>query len=87
MDLGIRETDASQIIANHEAQHRYLTSRAEKNEVQSFLFDGVDSLGCKTFLDYFPEYPCEEGRVNEKHAREVFCNSPVEQERRIYRKL
>ncbi|KAL3729364.1 hypothetical protein ACJRO7_026473 [Eucalyptus globulus] len=31
MDLGIRETDASQIIANREAQHRYLTLRAEKN--------------------------------------------------------
>ncbi|KAL3729367.1 hypothetical protein ACJRO7_026476 [Eucalyptus globulus] len=138
MDLGIRETDASQIIANLEAQHWYLTSRAEKvnhlvthllpylhlqptcevyllhahaetsattnvpdlgyevlkrlfgethAKIEIFLFDGVDSLGCKTFLDYFPEYPCEEGRVNEKHAREVFCNSPVEQERRIYRKL
>ncbi|KAK3419610.1 hypothetical protein EUGRSUZ_G00240 [Eucalyptus grandis] len=64
MDLGIRETDASQIIANREAQHRYPTLRAEKNEVRSFLFHGVDSLGSKTFLDYFPEYPCQEGRVN-----------------------
>ncbi|KAL3729378.1 hypothetical protein ACJRO7_026487 [Eucalyptus globulus] len=118
MDLGIRETDASQIIANREAQHRYLTLRAEKvnhlvthllpylhlqptcevyllhahaetiedpgyevlkrllGETQakiemsftailrSFLFDRVDSLGSKTFLDYFPEYPCQEGRVN-----------------------
>ncbi|KAK3419611.1 hypothetical protein EUGRSUZ_G00241 [Eucalyptus grandis] len=64
MGLGIRETDASQIIANREAQHRYPTLRAEKNEVRSFLFDGVDSLGSKTFLDYFPEYPCQEGRVN-----------------------
>ncbi|XP_030456757.1 phytochromobilin:ferredoxin oxidoreductase, chloroplastic [Syzygium oleosum] len=85
MDLGIRETDASRIIANREAQHRYLTWRAQKdpgyqllkrligethakNVVRSFLFDGVDSLGSKTFLDYFPEYRCEEGRVNEKRS-------------------
>ncbi|KAF8035432.1 hypothetical protein BT93_C1456 [Corymbia citriodora subsp. variegata] len=104
MDLGIRETDASRIIANREAQHRYLTWRAEKyafkesltkivasrsvlvqdpgyevlkrlfgethakNVVRSFLFDGVDPLGSKTFLDYFPEYRCEEGRVNEKRS-------------------
>ncbi|XP_048139746.1 phytochromobilin:ferredoxin oxidoreductase, chloroplastic isoform X1 [Rhodamnia argentea] len=85
MDRGIRETDASHIIANCEAQHRYLTWRAEKdpgyqvlkrligethakNVVRSFLFDGVDSLGSKTFLDYFPEYRCEEGRVNEKRS-------------------
>ncbi|KAI3414659.1 uncharacterized protein J3R85_016078 [Psidium guajava] len=85
MDLGIRETDASQIIANREAQHRYLTWRAEKdpgyqvlkrligethakNVVRGFLFDGVDSLGSKMFLDYFPEYRCEGGRVNEKRS-------------------
>ncbi|KAL3729369.1 hypothetical protein ACJRO7_026478 [Eucalyptus globulus] len=114
----IRETDASQIIANREAQHRYPTLRAEKvnhlvthllpylhlqptcevyllhahaetiedpgyevlkrllgetyakiemsftDILRSFLFHGVDSLGSKTFLDYFPEYPCQEGRVN-----------------------
>ncbi|KAK3408488.1 hypothetical protein EUGRSUZ_J00724 [Eucalyptus grandis] len=41
MDLGIRETDASRIIANREAQHRYLTWRAEKDpgyEVLKRLF-------------------------------------------------
>jgi phytochromobilin:ferredoxin oxidoreductase len=36
--------------------------------VRQFLFDGVDSLGSKTFLDYFPEYRLENGTVNNKRS-------------------
>ncbi|OWM69159.1 hypothetical protein CDL15_Pgr025346 [Punica granatum] len=85
MDLGEKETNASRIAANREAQHRYLTWRAEKDPghqllkrliretrakdvVRNFLFEGVDSLGTKSFLDYFPEYRCEDGTVNEKRS-------------------
>lgn len=33
-----------------------------------FLFDGVESLGTKTFLDYFPEYKCADGTINRKRS-------------------
>ncbi|RWW64256.1 hypothetical protein BHE74_00028521, partial [Ensete ventricosum] len=36
--------------------------------VWGFLFDGVDSLGAKTFLDYFPEYKCDSGTINQKRS-------------------
>lgn len=36
--------------------------------VRQFLFDGVDSLGSKTFLDYFPEYRLENGTVNNRRS-------------------
>ncbi|XP_059431253.1 phytochromobilin:ferredoxin oxidoreductase, chloroplastic-like [Corylus avellana] len=81
----VAETDVSQIMSNREAQHRYLTWRAEKDPghgvlkkligetmakelLRSFLFNGIDELGCKTFLDYFPEYRCEDGTINEKRS-------------------
>ncbi|PHT59232.1 Phytochromobilin:ferredoxin oxidoreductase, chloroplastic [Capsicum baccatum] len=85
MDRSEEERDASQIAHNCEAQHRYLTWRAEKDPghgllkrligedlakdvIREFLFNGVNELGSKTFLDYFPEYRCEDGRVNEKRS-------------------
>ncbi|XP_042516962.1 phytochromobilin:ferredoxin oxidoreductase, chloroplastic [Macadamia integrifolia] len=85
MDQATEETDASQIICNREAQHKYLTWRAEKDPghkilkkligetlaedlVRSFLFNGVNTLGSKTFLDHFPEYRCEDGSVNAKRS-------------------
>ncbi|XP_057954952.1 phytochromobilin:ferredoxin oxidoreductase, chloroplastic isoform X2 [Malania oleifera] len=85
MDQASEETDASQIICNSEAQHRYLTWRAEKDPghrvlkkligdklakdlVRDFLFNGINELGRKTFLDYFPEYWCEDGTINEKRS-------------------
>ncbi|KAM1804376.1 hypothetical protein FF1_030241 [Malus domestica] len=85
MDQAVVETNASQIICNREAQHRYLTWRAEKDpghallkkligETQAkdllvnFLFNGIDELGSKTFLDYFPEYGCEDGTVNQSRS-------------------
>lgn len=36
--------------------------------MRSFLFNGVDELGTKTFLDYFPEYCCDNGTINEKRS-------------------
>ncbi|RVX20030.1 Phytochromobilin:ferredoxin oxidoreductase, chloroplastic [Vitis vinifera] len=132
MEQAAEERDTSQIICNREAQHRYLTWRAEKmvngdlltsetnccrdlliskttteilflpttglfldtfadatpenqdpghrilkkligeslskDLVRSFLFNGVDELGTKTFLDYFPEYCCENGTINDKRS-------------------
>ncbi|KAF8396219.1 hypothetical protein HHK36_017833 [Tetracentron sinense] len=85
MDQAEQETDASRIICNREAQHKYLTWRAEKDPghqilkkaigeslakdlVRNFLFNGVNTLGSKTFLDYFPEYCCGDGTINEKRS-------------------
>uniref|UniRef100_A0A5B6ZGD9 Phytochromobilin:ferredoxin oxidoreductase n=1 Tax=Davidia involucrata TaxID=16924 RepID=A0A5B6ZGD9_DAVIN len=39
-----------------------------KDLVRSFLFNGINELGSKTFLDYFPEYQCEDGTINEKRS-------------------
>lgn len=36
--------------------------------MRQFLFEGVDSLGDKSFLDYFPEYSCGDGTVNQKRS-------------------
>ncbi|KAH9741592.1 Phytochromobilin:ferredoxin oxidoreductase [Citrus sinensis] len=85
MDQAVEETDVSQIMCNCEAQHRYLTWRAEKDPghgvlkkligetlaadlLGNFLFNGIKELGSKKFLDYFPEYCCEDGTVNEKRS-------------------
>lgn len=85
MEKAAAERDASKISRNHEAQHKYLTWRAEKDPgypllkkligdscakdlVRNFLFNGVDTLGSKGFLDYFPEYRCEDGTINKKRS-------------------
>ncbi|KAI5671083.1 hypothetical protein M9H77_11447 [Catharanthus roseus] len=85
MDQATKEPDASQVVYNCEAQHRYLTWRAEKDPgyrllrrlvgetlaeeiVRNFLFKGVNELGSKTFLDYFPEYRTENGGISEKRS-------------------
>ncbi|ONI14024.1 hypothetical protein PRUPE_4G258500 [Prunus persica] len=85
MDQAVVETNASKIMCNREAQHRYLTWRAEKDpghgllkkligETQAkdllvnFLFNGIDELGSKSFLDYFPEYCCEDGTINQSRS-------------------
>ncbi|KAJ4772570.1 Phycoerythrobilin:ferredoxin oxidoreductase [Rhynchospora pubera] len=85
IDEATDEKDESLVLLNREAQHKYLTWRAEKDPgysilkklfgetlakdlVRQFLFDGVDSLGSKTFLDYFPEYRLENGTVNKKRS-------------------
>lgn len=85
MELATEEENPSIILQNREAQHRYLSWRAEKDPghplmkrligeslakdmVRQFLFEGVDTLGNKSFLDYFPEYTCEDGSVNRKRS-------------------
>ncbi|XP_057483424.1 phytochromobilin:ferredoxin oxidoreductase, chloroplastic isoform X1 [Actinidia eriantha] len=39
-----------------------------KDLLKNFLFNGIDDLGRKTFLDYFPEYRCKDGAINEKRS-------------------
>ncbi|KAG9443621.1 hypothetical protein H6P81_014961 [Aristolochia fimbriata] len=85
MDEACAEQDATQVVRNCEAQHRYLTWRAEKDPghrllkkligetlakdlLRNFLFNGVDTMRCKTFLDYFPEYKCSDGTINSKRS-------------------
>lgn len=36
--------------------------------LRNFLFSGINELASKTFLDYFPEYSCEGGAINEKRS-------------------
>uniref|UniRef100_A0A1D1YFN7 Phytochromobilin:ferredoxin oxidoreductase, chloroplastic n=1 Tax=Anthurium amnicola TaxID=1678845 RepID=A0A1D1YFN7_9ARAE len=85
MEQSEEEKDSVQVILNREAQHRYLTWRAEKDPgypllkrligesfakdlVENFLFNGVNTLGTKTFLDYFPEYGRQDGTVNQRRS-------------------
>ncbi|KAB1228016.1 Phytochromobilin:ferredoxin oxidoreductase, chloroplastic [Morella rubra] len=85
INQAVPEMDVSQIMCNQEAQHRYLTWRAEKDPGQgvlkrligesmakdllrNFLFSGIDELGSRDFLDYFPEYRREDGTINEKRS-------------------
>ncbi|KAG7576572.1 Ferredoxin-dependent bilin reductase [Arabidopsis thaliana x Arabidopsis arenosa] len=86
MTIQVREEmEPSQVRANCEAQHKYLTWRAQKDPghgllkrlvgeekamelLRDFLFNGVDELGTKTFIDYFPEYQTEDGTVNDKRS-------------------
>ncbi|KAF3453159.1 hypothetical protein FNV43_RR03596 [Rhamnella rubrinervis] len=68
MKEAAEEADPSGLNCNCEAQHRYLTWRAEKELLRNFLFNGIDKLGSKSFLDYFPEYRCEDGTVNGKRS-------------------
>ncbi|KAF3454154.1 hypothetical protein FNV43_RR04601 [Rhamnella rubrinervis] len=85
MKEAAEEADPSGLNCNCEAQHRYLTWRAEKDPghrvlkkligetqttelLRNFLFNGIDKLGSKSFLDYFPEYRCEDGTVNGKRS-------------------
>nr|ACF81539.1 unknown [Zea mays] len=39
-----------------------------KDLVREFLFEGVGSLGTKSFLEYFAEYAQEDGTVNKKRS-------------------
>lgn len=36
--------------------------------MRKFLFNGVDALGSKSFLDYFPEFQQEDGTINKKRS-------------------
>ncbi|EXB68483.1 Phytochromobilin:ferredoxin oxidoreductase [Morus notabilis] len=41
---------------------------AAKNLLRNFLFHGINELGSKGFLDYFPEYRSEDGTVIERRS-------------------
>lgn len=85
IDQSTAEVDPFEIARNLDAQHRYLTWRAEKDPghgllrklvgeacaeeiVRSFLFNGVEELGSKGFLDYFPQYRDKDGSVTNKRS-------------------
>ncbi|PON75804.1 Ferredoxin-dependent bilin reductase [Parasponia andersonii] len=85
MDDAATETDASRVVRNREAQHRYLAWRAEKDPghgvlkkligdtaakdlLRNFLFHGINELGSKSFLDYFPDYRSDDGTVIERRS-------------------
>ncbi|KAL3620344.1 Phytochromobilin [Castilleja foliolosa] len=52
----------------HQLLRRLVGDNISKEIVRSFLFNGVDELGSKTFTDYFPEYKCDDGTVNQKRS-------------------
>ncbi|KAF7119822.1 hypothetical protein RHSIM_Rhsim13G0216400 [Rhododendron simsii] len=52
----------------HRVLKKLIGEANAKDLVKNFLFNGIDELGSKTFLDYFPEYQCEDGTVNEKRS-------------------
>ncbi|XP_071926849.1 phytochromobilin:ferredoxin oxidoreductase, chloroplastic-like isoform X6 [Coffea arabica] len=62
---------------------RRLVGEALAEEIlRSFLFNGVQELGSKTFLDYFPEYRSDSGTINEKRSMigKSFENRPWDTE-------
>eukprot|EP00850_Spirogloea_muscicola_P015462 SM000118S25605 [mRNA] locus=s118:329511:332159:+ [translate_table: standard] len=85
LDEAQPEMESSIVVKNQEAQHRYLSWRAEKDPgrplltrlfgaercegyIHNFLFDGLHSMGTKTFLDYFPEYQEADGSITRRRS-------------------
>ncbi|XP_073271158.1 phytochromobilin:ferredoxin oxidoreductase, chloroplastic [Primulina huaijiensis] len=52
----------------HQVLRRLIGETLAKEIIRSFLFNGVDDMGNKRFLDYFPEYKCDDGTVNQKRS-------------------
>ncbi|PKU83220.1 phytochromobilin:ferredoxin oxidoreductase, chloroplastic [Dendrobium catenatum] len=52
----------------HPLLKRLIGENLAREMIRHFLFEGVDSLGTKTFLDYFPEYHCVDGSINQKRS-------------------
>ncbi|KAK9128901.1 hypothetical protein Syun_017698 [Stephania yunnanensis] len=76
MDLASPEKEDARIILTgsttqdpgHQVLKRLIGETRAKDLVWDFLFSGVDTLGSKTFLDYFPDYCCKDGKINEKRS-------------------
>eukprot|EP00850_Spirogloea_muscicola_P021894 SM000266S09839 [mRNA] locus=s266:38098:40174:- [translate_table: standard] len=85
LDKAQPEMDSSIVVKNQEAQHRYLSWRAEKDPgrplltrlfgvercegyIHNFLFDGLQSMGTKSFLDYFPDYQEADGSITKRRS-------------------
>ncbi|XP_030506507.2 phytochromobilin:ferredoxin oxidoreductase, chloroplastic [Cannabis sativa] len=52
----------------HGLLKRLIGDTAAKELLRNFLFHGIDELGSKSFLDYFPDYRSEDGTVIEKRS-------------------
>ncbi|KAL3828225.1 hypothetical protein ACJIZ3_017027 [Penstemon smallii] len=52
----------------HQVLRRLVGETFTKEVIRGFLFNGVDDLGSKTFTDYFPEYKCDDGTINQKRS-------------------
>ncbi|KZV20857.1 phytochromobilin:ferredoxin oxidoreductase, chloroplastic-like [Dorcoceras hygrometricum] len=52
----------------HLLLRRLVGETLAKEIIRGFLFNGVDDMGNKTFLDYFPEYKCDDGTINPKRS-------------------
>ncbi|KAK4408301.1 Phytochromobilin:ferredoxin oxidoreductase, chloroplastic [Sesamum angolense] len=52
----------------HQFLRRLVGETHAKEIIRSFLFNGVDDLGSKTFINYFPEYKSEDGTINQKRS-------------------
>eukprot|EP00262_Sarcandra_glabra_P008262 TRINITY_DN21590_c1_g2_i1.p1 TRINITY_DN21590_c1_g2~~TRINITY_DN21590_c1_g2_i1.p1 ORF type:complete len:278 (-),score=46.48 TRINITY_DN21590_c1_g2_i1:65-898(-) len=52
----------------HQILKKLVGESLAKELVESFLFNGVRTLGSKAFLDYFPEYRCEDGKINKQRS-------------------
>ncbi|KVH91465.1 Ferredoxin-dependent bilin reductase [Cynara cardunculus var. scolymus] len=64
MDQTTEETDDP----GYHILKRLIGETRAKDVVKRFLFNGVNELGSKSFLDYFPEYECKDGSINEKRS-------------------
>ncbi|KAF2311787.1 hypothetical protein GH714_026718 [Hevea brasiliensis] len=52
----------------HGVLKRLIGESLAKDVIKNFLFNGIDELGSKGFLDYFPEYRCNDGNINENRS-------------------
>ncbi|KAK8637633.1 hypothetical protein V6N13_136107 [Hibiscus sabdariffa] len=52
----------------HGVLKRLVGEKLAKDLLRNFLFSGIDELGSKTFLDYFPEYWSDDGTISEKRS-------------------
>ena len=85
------------VVANEPNPHLMLhvTSKLRENlkkrfvgwqdYIHNFLFDGYESLGTKTFLDYFPLYRGPDGSVLKKRsvAGRAYSTRPWDEEGRF----
>ncbi|XP_050368586.1 phytochromobilin:ferredoxin oxidoreductase, chloroplastic isoform X2 [Argentina anserina] len=57
----------------HGVLKRLIGETRAKDLLVNFLFNGINNLGSKSFLDYFPEYCCDDGTIN--HNRSMIGKS------------
>eukprot|EP00252_Welwitschia_mirabilis_P005688 TRINITY_DN1621_c0_g1_i1.p1 TRINITY_DN1621_c0_g1~~TRINITY_DN1621_c0_g1_i1.p1 ORF type:complete len:193 (-),score=30.68 TRINITY_DN1621_c0_g1_i1:221-799(-) len=52
----------------HSLLRKLVGDSYSKDLITEFLFNGVLTIGSRTFLDYFPEYKCADGSINKKRS-------------------